>query len=116
MDAEQRIALELERQRQTSQRSVYTAAIAQPVCRPHQQTVEPLVPGRAEQALKRCPVGETGVTLAERVLPETAGDTDHGGLDSLLCSLPAGPIRLGRARRRAGRGQARVPFAKSRAG
>jgi len=45
MDAEKRVALELERKRQAAKCSVYATAIAEPVCRPHQESVEPFVQG-----------------------------------------------------------------------
>ena len=92
MDAEQRVSLELECKRQTAKRSVYAAAISEPVCRPHQESVEPLVPGRDEQSLKRRPVGEAAFTTTKSVLPETTRDTDHGGLDCCRVALELGPF------------------------
>jgi hypothetical protein len=92
MDAEKRVALELERKRQAAKCSVYATAIAEPVCRPHQESVEPFVPGRHEQSLKRRPVGETAFTAIEGVLSDTTCDTDHGGLNRCHVALELGPF------------------------
>ncbi len=79
-----RIALELERERKATQCGVHATAIAELVRRPHQQTVEPLVPGRDEQPLQRRPVGEPAVAAIEGVLAETARDIDDGRLHRRL--------------------------------
>jgi hypothetical protein len=45
MDHEKRVALARAGRRQTAQRSVDAAAIAEPVGRPHEQSIESFVPG-----------------------------------------------------------------------
>src|SRR5208283_1229063 len=92
MDAQQWVALELEHASQTAKRGIHTAAIAEAVRRSHHQPVEPLVPGRYEQSLERCPMGEPAFATTESVLTEPARHSDNGSLDRRHMALELGPF------------------------